>query len=57
MPELWATATGAVTTGMTSIVTTISSNAIMLLAVAIPFIGAVIGLAKRLLRFGGGRRR
>lgn len=57
MPELWATATGAVTTGMTSIVTTISSNSIMLLAVAIPFIGAVIGLAKRLLRFGGGRRR
>lgn len=57
MPELWATATGAVTTGMSSIVTTISSNAVMLLAVAVPFVGATIGLAKRLLRFGGGRRR
>lgn len=57
MPELWATATGAVTSGMSSIVTTISSNAVMLLAVAVPFVGATIGLAKRLLRFGGGRRR
>lgn len=57
MPELWSTATSAVTTGMTSIVTTITGNAVMLLAVAVPFIGAVIGLAKRLLRFGGGRRR
>lgn len=57
MPEFWATATGAVTQGMTSVITTITGNAVMLLAVAVPFIGATIGLAKRLLRFGGGRRR
>lgn len=57
MPELWATATGAVTTGMSSIVTTITGNAVMLLAVAVPFVGATISLAKRLLRFGGRRGR
>lgn len=57
MPTLWETVTGAVTSGMTSVVTTITGNAVMLLAVAIPFIGACIGLAKRLLRFGGRRGR
>lgn len=57
MPELWATATSAVTAGMTSVVTTITGNAVMLLAVAVPFVGATIGLAKRLLRFGGRRGR
>lgn len=57
MPELWATATSAVTAGMTSVVSTITSNAVMLLAVAVPFVGATIGLAKRLLRFGGRRGR
>lgn len=57
MPELWATATSAVTSGMTSVITTITGNAVMLLAVAVPFVGATIGLAKRLLRFGGRRGR
>lgn len=57
MPELWSTATTAVTSGMTSVVTMITSNAVMLLAVAVPFVGATIGLAKRLLRFGGKRGR
>lgn len=55
MPENWSTALTAVTTGMTDIVTTITGSPIMLLAVAIPFVGACIGLAKRLLRFGGRR--
>lgn len=57
MPELWATATSAVTSGMTSVITTITGNAVMLLSVAVPFVGATIGLAKRLLRFGGKRGR
>lgn len=38
-------------------VTTITSNPVMMLSVAVPFAGAIIGLTKRLLRFGGGRRR
>lgn len=56
MGTVWTTATEVVTSGMTDIVTMITGNAIMLLSVAVPFIGAVIGLAKRLLRFGGRRR-
>lgn len=55
MGAVWTTAVTAVTTGMTDIVDTITGNAIMLLAVAVPFVGATIGLAKRLLRFGGKR--
>lgn len=51
----WDAATAAALSGMTSIVTMITSNAVMLLAVAVPFVGATIGLAKRLLRFGGKR--
>lgn len=57
MPEIWATSVAAVTGGISSIVTTITANAVMLLAIAVPFVGACIGLAKRLLRFGGRRRR
>lgn len=56
MGEIWTTSVDAVTTGMTDVVTTITSSSIMLLAVAVPFVGACIGLAKRLLRFGGRRR-
>ena len=55
MPAGWTTALEAVTDGMTDIVTTITASPVMLLAVAIPFVGACIGLAKRLLRFGGRR--
>lgn len=57
MPETWATVVSAVTGGITTTVTTITGNAVMLLAVAVPFVGACIGLAKRLLRFGGRRGR
>lgn len=55
MPTNWSTALAAVTDGMTDIVTTITGSPIMLLSVAIPFVGACIGLAKRLIRFGGRR--
>lgn len=55
MGTVWTTAVTAVTTGMTDIVDTITASPIMLLAVALPFVGATIGLAKRLLRFGGRR--
>lgn len=55
MGTVWDTAVTAVTTGMTDMVDTITGSPIMLLSVAVPFIGAVIGLAKRLLRFGGRR--
>lgn len=57
MPTDWATTVAAVTTGMGDVVTTISGSPVMLLAVAVPFVGATIGLAKRLLRFGGRRGR
>lgn len=57
MPTDWATTVTAVTSGMGDIVTTISGSPVMLLAVAVPFVGACIGLAKRLLRFGGRRGR
>lgn len=57
MPEIWAPAVAAVTGGISSIVQTITSNVVMLLAITVPFVGACIGLAKYLLRFGGRRRR
>lgn len=47
----------AVTSGMTTVVGTIKDEPILLLAVAVPFVGACIGLAKRLFSFGGGRGR
>lgn len=53
MPADWTTAVTAVTSGLNSTVTTITGDPIMLLSVAVPFVGATIGLAKRLLRFGG----
>lgn len=55
MGTVWTNAVDAVTSGMGDIVTTITGNAVMMLAVAVPFVGACIGLAKRLLRFGGRR--
>lgn len=51
MPENWSTALTAVTTAMTNMTTTITGSPILLLSVAIPFVGAVIGLTKRLFRF------
>lgn len=56
MPELFTTAVGFVWTQISSCVDTISGNAILLLGVAVPAAGAVIGLSKRLLRFGGRRK-
>lgn len=57
MPELFTTVVTAVWSQVTTCMTTISGNALLLLSVCVPFVGAVIGLAKRFLRFGGGRRR
>lgn len=57
MPELFGTVTTAVWNEVTTCMTTITGNPLLLLSVAVPFVGAVIGLAKRFLRFGGGRRR
>lgn len=55
MPANWTTAVQAVTAGLSSSIATITGDPIMLLSVAVPFMGACIGLAKRLLRFGGRR--
>lgn len=57
MPELFTTVTTAVWGEVTTCMTTIISSPLLLLSVAVPFVGAIIGLAKRFLRFGGGRRR
>lgn len=56
MPENFTTALSAVWSQIDSCVTTITGNPMLLLSVAIPVAGAIIGLAKRLLRFGGRRR-
>lgn len=57
MPELFSTVTGSVWGEVTNCMATITSNAILLLPVGVAFVGSVIGLSKRFLRFGGGRRR
>lgn len=57
MPELFTTVTTAVWGEVTNCMTAISTNALLLLSVAVPFVGAIIGISKRWLRFGGGRRR
>lgn len=57
MPENWSAVTSAVTTGMTAIVTTIKGEPLMLLPIGVSFIGACIGLAKGLFRFGRRRGR
>lgn len=56
MPELFTTVVGEVWTQVGTCMTTIAGNALLLLSVAVPFAGAIIGLGKRFLRFGGGRR-
>lgn len=56
MPENFTTALQLVWTQIDSCVTTITGNAMLLLSVAIPVAGGIIGLSKRLLRFGGRRR-
>lgn len=57
MPENWTTVVGAVTTGMTNIVTTIKGEPLLLIGFALSFVAGCISLAKRLFRFGGRRGR
>ena len=57
MPEAFNDALTVVWNQLTNCMQTISNNAMLLLVVAVPLVGAAIGLAKRLLRFGGGRGR
>lgn len=57
MPELFTTTVSAVWSQISDCMTTITGSALLLLPVSVAFVGAVIGLAKRFLRFGGGRRR
>lgn len=56
MPEVFTTALTTIWSQIDSCVSTITGNAVLSLGVAIPVAGGVIGLAKRLLHFGGRRR-
>lgn len=56
MPALFTTVVGAVWDQVTTCMNTVVANPLLLLSVAVPFVGAIIGLAKRFLRFGGSRR-
>lgn len=57
MPAMFSTVVTEVWSQITTCMTTISSNALLLIPVCVGFVGAIIGLAKRFLRFGGSRRR
>lgn len=57
MTESFTTALNTVTSGMGNVVEMITGSSLLMLPVLVGFVGAMIGLAKRLLRFGGGRRR
>lgn len=57
MPENFSAVVGEVWTQIGSAMTTITGSPILLLGVGVSFAGAVIGLTKRFIRFGGGRRR
>lgn len=57
MPENFTTVVGEVWEQVTSAMETITSSPILLLGVGVSFAGAIIGLTKRFIRFGGGRRR
>lgn len=57
MPENFSTVVTEVWSQVTSAMTTITSSPILLLGVGVSFAGAIIGLTKRFIRFGGGRRR
>lgn len=56
MPELWTVAATAVWEGVTKTVSTVTNDAVLMLPIAVAFVGAAIGLGKRLLRFGGRRK-
>lgn len=57
MPENFSAVVTEVWSQVTSAMTTITSSPILLLGVGVSFAGAIIGLTKRFIRFGGGRRR
>lgn len=57
MPENFSTVVTEVWSQLSSAMTTITGSPILLLGVGVSFAGAIIGLAKRFIRFGGGRRR
>ena len=57
MPENFSTVVSEVWTQIGSAMTTITGSPILLLGVGVSFAGAVIGLTKRFIRFGGGRKR
>lgn len=57
MTESFTTALNTVTSGMGNVVEMITGSPLLMLPVLVGFVGAMISLAKRLLRFGGGRRR
>ena len=57
MPANFSTVVGEVWTQITSCMNTVVSSPILLVGVGVSFAGAVIGLTKRFIRFGGGRRR
>lgn len=56
MPEMLSTVLTFVWGQITTTMTTISTNALLLLPFGVALAGAIIGLSKRFLRFGGGRR-
>lgn len=56
MPEAFSTLLTEVWSQVNTTVTTISSNAILLIPVGFVFVGAVIGIAKSLMGTRKGRR-
>ena len=57
MPENFGTVMSECWTQITACVDKIIASPILLLGVGVSFAGAVIGLTKRFIRFGSGRRR
>lgn len=57
MPEAFTTVVEQCWSQITSCVTTITSNALLLLPVGLGFVGSVIGITKGFLGFGRRRKR
>lgn len=57
MPENFSTVVSECWTQISSCINTIVGSPILLLGVGVSFAGAVIGLTKRFIRFGSGKRR
>ena len=57
MPANFSTVVGEVWAQITNCMNTVVGSPILLIGVGVSFAGAVIGLTKRFIRFGGGRRR